>query len=150
MSYSTATPYKRRPVRWFWFAVGWVAVAVGSIGVVVPGLPTTVFFIIAAWCFARSSPRFERWILELPKIGPMVLAHRQGLGMPYRAKVWAISTLCLFVGVALWTASDKPLVAAVIAVAALIGVLWIAFKVPTRERVEQQRSGSAKRGQTAG
>jgi uncharacterized protein YqgC (DUF456 family) len=38
-----------------WFAVGWVAVAVGSIGVVVPGLPTTVFFIIAAACFARSS-----------------------------------------------------------------------------------------------
>ena len=49
--------------------MGWVAVAVGAVGIVVPGLPTTVFFIIAASCFARSSPRFERWVLGLPGIG---------------------------------------------------------------------------------
>ena len=83
-------------MRWVWFLGGWLAVALGGIGIVVPGLPTTVFFIIAAWCFSRSSPRFEQWVLDLPKIGPMVRDHRAGLGMPRRAKAWAVGTMVVF------------------------------------------------------
>ena len=40
--------------RWFFFAFGWLNVAVGMVGVVVPGLPTTVFLIIALWAFPRA------------------------------------------------------------------------------------------------
>jgi uncharacterized membrane protein YbaN (DUF454 family) len=80
-------------VRAGWLAGGWVAVAIGGIGIVVPGLPTTVFFIIAASCFGRSSPRFEQWVLGLPRIGRMVADHRAGLGMPGRAKVAALITM---------------------------------------------------------
>ena len=71
-------------------ALGWIAVALGGLGVFVPGLPTTGFFVLAAACFARSSPRFEQWVLGLPKVGPLVRDHRAGLGMPRRAKVVAI------------------------------------------------------------
>ena len=53
-----------------WIALGLISVGVGAIGIIVPGLPTTVFFIIAAACFAKSSPRLERWVLDLPRIGP--------------------------------------------------------------------------------
>ena len=73
--------------------VGFTAVGLGTIGIVVPGLPTTGFFVLAAWCFARSSPRFERWVLGLPKIGPMVRDHRDGLGMPRKAKALAIGMM---------------------------------------------------------
>ena len=58
-----------------------------------PGLPTTVFFVIAAACFSRSSPRFEQWVLTRPGIGPMVRDYRAGLGMPRRAKVAAITCI---------------------------------------------------------
>ena len=61
--------------------MGLVAVAIGSVGIIVPGLPTTVFFIMAAWCFSRSSRRLERWVLDLPRIGPLVQDYRDGLGM---------------------------------------------------------------------
>ncbi|MDQ3571016.1 MAG: YbaN family protein, partial [Actinomycetota bacterium] len=50
-----------------WFAAGCLSVAAGAVGVIVPGLPTTVFFIAAAACFARCNPRFERWVLDLPR-----------------------------------------------------------------------------------
>ena len=50
--------------------------AIGSVGVVVPGLPTTVFFIVAAACFSRSSSRFEQWVLTRPYVGPMVRDYR--------------------------------------------------------------------------
>jgi uncharacterized membrane protein YbaN (DUF454 family) len=52
------------PARWAWLVAGWLAVAVGTAGVVVPGLPTTGPFVLAASCFAKSSSRFERWGLQ--------------------------------------------------------------------------------------
>jgi uncharacterized protein len=136
---ATPAPTTRpRPVRWLWFAIGWGAVAIGSIGIVVPGLPTTVFFIIAASCFARSSPRFERWVLDLPRIGPMVRDYRAGLGMSRRAKAFAITMMLVFVTLSILLAVDHLLVVCAIAALAVIGVWYILFRVPTRERVLEE------------
>ncbi|MGH9038088.1 MAG: YbaN family protein [Acidimicrobiia bacterium] len=117
-----------------WFVAGWVAVAIGGIGVVVPGLPTTVFFIIAASCFARSSPRFERWVLNLPKVGPLVRDHRAGLGMPRRAKMWAVGMMVVFAGASAVMASHPALSLSIAGLAA-IGAWYVISRVPTRERV---------------
>ena len=122
-------------MRWVWFVTGWVAVALGGIGIVVPGLPTTVFFIVAASCFARSSPRFERWVLDLPRVGPLVRDHRAGLGMPRRAKAWAVGTMLVFAGGSALFAVDHAGVSAGIAALALIGAWYVTWRVPTRERV---------------
>jgi len=121
--------------RSMWFGLGWAAVAIGSIGIVVPGLPTTVFFIVAAWCFARSSPRFERWVLELPRVGPLVRDYRAGLGMPRRAKVWSITVMVIVAGASIFLTIDHVVIGAAIAALVLIGVWVIVFRVPTRERV---------------
>lgn len=126
-------------MRWAWFAGGWVAVAFGSIGIVVPGLPTTVFFVIAASCFARSSPRFEAWVLGLPRVGPLVQDYRAGLGMSRRAKVWAIAIMLTFVAASFVLTVDRILVAGAVALAALVGVAYILFRVPTKERVLADR-----------
>ena len=76
----------RVSLRLFWFALGWVCVALGFIGAVLPVMPSTVFFIAAAACFARSSPRFEAWVLNLPGVGPLVRDYRAGTGMPRRVR----------------------------------------------------------------
>jgi uncharacterized protein len=115
-------------------ALGWVAVALGGLGIVVPGLPTTGFFVLAAACFARSSPRFEKWVLGLPKIGPLVRDHRAGLGMPRRAKVVAIAmmlTACSLSSLAL----GSPLLAGVVMGAGLVGTWYVGWRIPTRERM---------------
>jgi len=134
---------RRGASRIVWLAVGMVAVAIGSIGVVVPGLPTTVFFIVAAWCFARSSPRFERWVLNLPKIGPMVRDHRDGLGMPRRAKAIALTMMWTAIVLSSLALRQRPVVVAVILVAGLVGTAYIALRVPTRERVLATRASVA-------
>jgi uncharacterized membrane protein YbaN (DUF454 family)/8-oxo-dGTP pyrophosphatase MutT (NUDIX family) len=123
----------RGAARGLWLVVGFCSVGIGFVGVVVPGLPTTVFFIVAAWAFARSSPRFERWVLGLPKVGPMVQAHRDGLGMPRKAKVVAISMIVLFSSFGAWVLG-WPL-GLIVAAAALVGVLYVGLRVPTREKV---------------
>jgi uncharacterized protein len=122
-----------------WFVTGWVAVGIGSIGIVVPGLPTTVFFIIAAACFARSSPRFERWVLDLPHVGRAVRDYRAGLGMSRRAKALAITMMLAFGTLSIVLLRDRIAIAAAIAALLAIGVWYIVFRVPTRERVLEQR-----------
>jgi uncharacterized membrane protein YbaN (DUF454 family) len=121
-------------------ALGWLAVLVGAIGIVVPGLPTTGFFVLAAACFARSSPRFERWVLDLPMIGPMVRDHRSGLGMPRRAKVTAIGMMLTACVLSSW-ALGSPVAAAVILGLGAVGTWYIGWRIPTREAVLARRSG---------
>lgn len=117
--------------RVLWSTAGVLCVVVGGIGIVVPGLPTTVFFIIAAGCFSRSSPRLERWVLGLPKIGSLVRDHRAGLGMPRRAKHLAIGSIVVFASLGA-LAAGSTLVRVAIAAAAVSGIAYLAYVVPTR------------------
>lgn len=121
----------RRPLaRVAWMLGGLVCVAIGAIGVVVPGLPTTVFFIAAAACFSRSSPRLEAWVLSLPKIGPAVRDYRAGLGMPRRAKVVAIVMIVVFVTLSI-VVVDALWLRITLGIAGLVGVLAV-LRVRTR------------------
>ena len=122
----------RRVVRWGWIAAGFVSVGIGAIGVVVPGLPTTVFFVMAAWCFGRSSPRFEQWVLNLPKVGPLVRDYRAGLGMPRGAKQMALSSMGIAVALSAYINRDRFWLAAVIVVAGVVGSSVVMWWVPTR------------------
>lgn len=56
-------------MRWLWFTAGWLMVALGFIGAMLPVMPTTIFLMMAVACFARSSPRFEHWLLSHPQFG---------------------------------------------------------------------------------
>lgn len=128
-------------VRVSWLVGGLVCVGLGGLGVVVPGLPTTVFFIAAAGCFSKSSPRLEAWVLGLKGIGPLVRDHRAGLGMPRRAKLAATLCVVVFAGLSLWLAIDHPVLAGVVGLAVVIGLAVIWWRVPTRE-VVLARDGS--------
>ena len=129
--------------RWLWALFGWIAFGTGFVGMFVPVLPSTVFFIIAAGCFARSYPRWERWLLGLPRIGPLIREYRAGLGMPRRAKIWAISMIVVAIAASLLL-TRPPLIADVGALAlAAVGIWYIAWRVPTREHVLQARLAAA-------
>jgi hypothetical protein len=120
-----------RWIRSLWFVLGWLAVAVGGIGVIVPGLPTTGFMIIAASCFAKSSPRFERWVLSLPRVGPAVGDFRAGRGMPMRAKIVAVAMMATAVTVSTFVVLDAPIARAVVAAAGAFGAWYVIRRVPT-------------------
>ncbi len=132
--------------RALWCVGGFAAVAFGGVGVIVPGLPTTVFVIIAAWCFSHGSPRFERWVLDLPAIGPMVRDHRLGLGMPRRIKVIANVMMWTAIAISSIVLHSMPWVVAGIVSLGIVGTIYIVFQVPTREDELLRRAALAEAG----
>lgn len=91
-----AVPQPRsRVLRWGYFLLGMALVGLGILGAILPVMPTTVFLIGAAWCFARSSPRWEAWLLNHRTFGP-VLRNWQARGaIAPRAKVYACGGIAL-------------------------------------------------------
>jgi uncharacterized protein len=125
----------RRATAPLWFAGGLLSVGIGGLGVIVPGLPTTVFFIVAAACFSRSNKRFEQWVLNLPRIGPTVRDYREGLGMPRRAKVVAVTMILAVSGLSGLVAIGTRAVGLGVVALGIVGALYVTLRVPTRERV---------------
>lgn len=72
---------------------GWIFVALGIIGAFLPVMPTTVFLLIAAACFARSSEKFYNWLLNNKLLGKYIRDYREKRGMPLKAKIIAITML---------------------------------------------------------
>lgn len=78
---------RRLGIKIVWLFVGLTSVALGAAGTVVPLLPATPFFLLAAYAFARSSPRLERWLLEHRHFGPPIANWRAHGAISRRAKL---------------------------------------------------------------
>jgi uncharacterized membrane protein YbaN (DUF454 family) len=133
-------PHRERPARtaWgrgLWAGLGVLCVAVGLIGVVLPGLPTTPFLILAAACFLRSSQELYDRVLGHPRFGPLVRDFREGKGLPLRVKVWALALMWIFVLFALGPGLPEGRweLRAIVGSAAVIGTAYL-IHLPTRPR----------------
>jgi uncharacterized membrane protein YbaN (DUF454 family) len=80
-------------MRLLYILLGLIAVALAVAGVVLPLLPTTPFLLVAAWAFAKSSPRLERWLVTHPRLGPPIDAWRERGAIGTRVKVVSLSTM---------------------------------------------------------
>jgi len=121
-----------RLVRALWFSGGMVCLGLGLVGVILPGLPTTPFMILAAACFAHSSERFYNWILNHRTFGKLVRRFREGKGVPLKIKILGASTSAVFVTFAVLVAMPQHMVAPRVftAIAGVIGV-WFILSRPT-------------------
>ncbi len=103
--------------------LGFLSVAVGTIGIFLPLLPTVGFMIFAAFCFARSSPELERRIVEHPMLKPHVEAWRKHGAINRKGKAAALAAFTAS-AIAGFLFLDFPWILAPLAVG-LIGGGWI-------------------------
>ena len=121
-------------MRWSLLAFGWANVGLGIVGIFIPGLPTTVFLLIAFWAFSKSSERFQIWLWSHPRLGPPIRDWHQHQVIPLKAKLLAAVMMTFsFVYVAVFIADDwrLPAALALVMVPAAIYVMTRASAPPT-------------------
>ncbi|WP_412774629.1 YbaN family protein [Nitrobacter sp.] len=112
-------------IRYVFLVLGIGFVALGFIGAFLPVLPTTPFLILAAACFARSSPRLENWLLRHPRFGPLLRGWRERGAIPVKAKLMALGGTALGF-VLLWLGSHPgPWLMAAVALIMLTGLAYV-------------------------
>lgn len=126
-------PHRRLALRLVWVSLGCVCVLLGALGILVPGLPTTPFLILATACFARSSRRLHRWLCDNRWFGPAIRSFYAGEGVSARIKLLALGTMWAFVTFAVLVGipGAYPLVKIVVVGAAIVGTVYL-LRLPTR------------------
>lgn len=81
--------------------LGWAALVSGLIGVVLPGLPTTPFLLVAAFAFSRGSPKMRAWLINHARFGPMIADWEKRGAISRRAKTLAVGFMALVFGISL-------------------------------------------------
>ncbi|MES2444465.1 MAG: YbaN family protein [Pseudomonadota bacterium] len=109
--------------RHLYLIAGFVSIALAVIGAILPLMPTTVFVILAAYCFARSSPRLEQRLLDHPTFGPHIVRWRESGAISRKGKRAAALAFAFSIAVALIFV-HFPWSLAPVAAAVLIGG-WI-------------------------
>lgn len=87
--------------RFLWMTAGCVSLGLGLMGMVLPLLPTVPFLLLAAFCFARSSERLHRWLLDHPRLGPPILDWQDRGAIRRRAKWLAGGSILVTFGISL-------------------------------------------------
>jgi uncharacterized membrane protein YbaN (DUF454 family) len=122
-----------RWLRGVYLTLGFLMLGLGVVGTILPGIPTTMPIVLAAFFFSKSSQRFDDWMLNHKLFGPLIRDWRAGVGFSARAKTIAIAAIVVTFTITLvWvidnTAARIGLTALAVGIATYI--LWLPTKQP--------------------
>jgi uncharacterized membrane protein YbaN (DUF454 family) len=121
--------YLKKPMKSFYIILGCFSVVLGTVGVFVPGLPTTPFVLLASWCFYRSSPRLQAWLLQ-SFLGKYIREYTQKGGITLRKRIYIILLMATMVAISTTFFIKMLPIRIIVWVAGLIGCIVVAFFVP--------------------
>lgn len=121
-----------RAMRVVLAALGLGFVGIGVAGLVLPVLPATPFFLLAAACFARASVRFYNWLLNHRVLGPTVREWQFHRSIPYRTKLWAIALMGSTIAISAIFFITDGLVRSLLAVLGVLLAIWM-WRIPSRD-----------------
>ena len=116
---------KFTPKRLAWLCLGGLCVVLGAIGVIVPLLPTTIFMIIAAYAFARSSPRLHHWLITHRVFGPLINDWNEHGVISVRAKWMSSLSMLIVIGLSVYFNAPRTIVIIQVIVLSCVALfLW--------------------------
>lgn len=108
----------------FWRSLVVIFITLGIIGAILPGMPTTVFLILAAWAASKGWPQMDAWLLNHPKYGATLRNWRE-YGTVLRKAKWIASIMMLISGVLMLFTNAPILVKVFTDVTMLIVAIWL-------------------------
>ena len=111
-------------------SLGWLCVGLGFVGVFVPGIPTTIFLIIALWAFTKSSEKLRYWLLNHKRFGPILNNWQEHKVVPLRAKILMVVLMSL--AVILFYYSLQSLILTIGLIIILVSVAIYVISLPSK------------------
>lgn len=119
-------------MRILYISIAAIAVVLGTIGIVVPGLPTTPLILLASWCLYKSSPRLQKVLLK-SFLGRYIADYEKDKSITVKKKIFIILIMASMVTLSI-CAFIKPItVKIIVAILGLIGCYVVGFVVKTRK-----------------
>ena len=110
--------------------IGWLCVGLAFVGVFVPGIPTTIFLIIALWAFARSSKKIHNCLLNHKRFGPILHNWQNHKVVPQKAKILMVILQISAVIIIHYSINNVFITFGVAVI--LIFVAWYVLLLPSR------------------
>lgn len=121
----------RRVTRSLYLVLGLLFLAIALVGIFLPGVPTTITTIVAGYFFARSSERFDSWLVNHRALGPVIRDWRAGAGFTLRMKVVTMTAMTASIVVSGYLI-DRAWVRALLA-ASWLWASWLILRQPTKQ-----------------
>lgn len=120
------------PLRAVWYVVGMLALAAGAVGVVLPLLPTTPFLLLAAFAFARSSDRWNQWLLSHAVFGPIIVDWQRERAIGRSTKVVGVVGMAAVFGLSVALGASAIILAVQAVVLSVAAVILLSRPLPDR------------------
>ena len=119
-----SVPQATRRFRWAWWLLAYASLGLGLVGIVVPGLPTVPFVLLAAFAAARGSAHLHRRLLAHRRFGP-VIRDWQAQGAVSRRAKWLATTMMSACAVVLFATAPQPWMAVAGAAIMMVVAAWL-------------------------
>ena len=130
-------------MKYFWFALGVIFLAIAYVGLIVPGIPWSTPTVIAAYCFAKSSDRMRNWLYNHKVFGPFLTGWQEKRIFPTRAKYLMIATMSVSL-LTLWFTTGNIIAVLYLLLFMLLCVIW-GWRYPGSDEEYQSRVKEGRR-----
>jgi len=112
--------------------LGLLCVGLGFWGIILPGLPTTIFLLMATYFFAKSSPRLHAWLLNNRLFGPFIKDYQEHQSIFLKVKIRIIITMWVMIGISFLFLLDITWLKILVPFLGVVGTVVVGFIVKTR------------------
>ncbi|MBM4176928.1 MAG: DUF454 domain-containing protein [Ignavibacteria bacterium] len=125
-------------IKYFLLSLGLIFMGIGLIGVLVPGLPTTIFMILAAYCFLRSSERLYNWVTSNKVFGARVNHFLETRTIPLKGKIHCLVAMWIMAGISIFILSADVWIKGIILLFIIIGTI-VVLSFPTAQNTNKDK-----------
>lgn len=118
-------------IKALFIITGAISLSIGIIGIFVPGLPTTVFLLITAYMWARSSEKLYNKLLNHKYLGKIITNFHKNKGMTLRSKIYSISIMWVMIFISTYFLVQNQTIDIILLLAGLTGTIVMGFILRT-------------------